>query len=355
MSKHGANSAIWLNRKLLGAFCAVLEGCVKSSSCRIVFGTMICVGMLVSGPVAAGPGVNQFEVKDLESDPGELQFQSQNAISFGQPKRQVRETAPGVFAFDDNTIARERYALEMQMGLTTWFRMRLGIEFEKERTEEPGSLARANAFDNLSLAGIALEGVAVVVPIKGNGIGLGFLAELDQSVGSGGAHQIYAGPIVQAVYGPWSALANLMIVQHLGSSDVTGETPADRKRDFAYAAQLQYTVSPTWALALEGYGTIDRLGTSGTPPPERALFGDHDQHRLGPIVYYRFDPSGKPLAGVHKGGGKSAIKSAVKDDDDGKGGDDDKGQLVSIGVGVLFGLNNNTPSETLKLSLEYNF
>jgi hypothetical protein len=47
------------------------------------------------------------------------------------------------------------------------------------------------------------------------------------------------------------------------------------------------------------------------------------------------------------------------DDDDDKGGDGkaDKAdeKSVSIGVGMLFGLNGNTPSETLKLSLEYNF
>lgn len=321
---------------------------------------MICraiiTACLVVGPWSlahAGPGINQFETKDLESDPGEMQFQSQNAIAFGQPRRGVRETAPGVFAYDDNTAARERYALEMQMGLTSWFRMRLGVEFEKERLEEPGSAARANAYSNLSLSGIAMEGVAILVPVKGNGVGLGVLVEFDHSVG-GGADQIYAGPILQAVSGPWSALANLMIVQHMGSADPSGQTAADRKRDFAYAAQLQYTVSPHWALALEGYGTLDRLGNSGTAPPERALFGDHDQHRLGPIVYYRFDPAGLGKTKT----GKSSLKTADADGGGGKSGDGDgdgKTSQVSIGLGVLFGLNGNTPGETLKLSVEYNF
>ena len=316
---------------------------------------MICVCTAsYSDPGAAGPAVNQFETKDLESDPGEMQFQSQNAISFGQPKRQVKQTGPGDAAFDDNTVARERYALEMQMSVATWFRTRVGVEFEKERLEDPGSVARANAFEDLHLTGVALEGVFVFVPVKGDGIGLGLLTEYDRSV-RGGVSQFYAGPIIQAVSGPWTALANLLVVQHMGSADKTGSTPADRKRDFAYAAQLQYTISPTWALALEAYGTVDRIGNSGTPSVEQKLFGDFDQHRVGPVVYYRFDP--------HGGGGsiklaKAGVKGVSKDDDDGKAGakdDDDKKSSVSVGLGLLFGLNKNTPDETLKLSVEYNF
>ncbi len=326
---------------------------------KIILIGMVCLCTLShTDPVSAGPAVNQFETKDLESDPGELQFQSQNAISFGQPKRQVRQTAPGNYIYDDNSVARERYALEMQMSIATWFRTRLGVEFEKERLDDPGSVARANAFEDLHLTGVALEGVFVFVPVKGDGIGLGLLTEYDRSV-RGGTSQFYAGPIIQAVSGPWTALANLLVVQHLGSADKTGLTPADRKRDFAYAAQLQYTFSSAWALALEAYGTVDRIGNSGTPTAEQKLFGDFDQHRVGPVVYYRFDPHGsagsvKPA----KVGVKGIGKTGGKDDDDGKPGakdDDDKKASVSVGLGLLFGLNKNTPDETLKMSVEYNF
>lgn len=306
-------------------------------------------------PVTAGPAINQFETKDLDSSPGDLQFQSQNALSFGNPRRQIRQTAPGAFAFDDNTIAKERFALEMQMGITSWFRTRLGVEFEKERVNDPSSTARAGAFEDLHLTGIAMEGVFVFVPVKGDGVGLGLLTEFDHGV-RGGGDQFYIGPIIQAVSGPWTGLANLLIVQHSGSPDKSRNLPDDRKRDFAYAAQLQYTASPTWALAVEAYGTLDRIGHSGSPTAEQALFGDLDQHRIGPVVYYRFDV-GKPHA--PKGPGKSAVKGLAHDDDDPKAalkdGDDDKTTSVSVGLGLLFGLNRTTPDETLKLSLEVNF
>jgi hypothetical protein len=196
----------------------------------------------------AGPSVNQFEVKDLESEPGEMQFQSQNAISSGFAKRRVTQGGNGDLVYDDNTVAKERYALEMQMGITSWFRTRVGIEFEKERVDDPTSVARANAFQDLHLTGVALEGVFVFVPVKKEGIGLGLLTELDAPV-RGGTRQVYVGPIVHALSGPWSALANLMLVQQFGSPQ-RGLLPEDRKQDFAYAAQVKYDLSDAWGLAL---------------------------------------------------------------------------------------------------------
>jgi hypothetical protein len=311
--------------------------------------------ILPVAPALAGPAINQFETKDLESSPGDLQFQSQNAIAFNQPRRKIRQTEPGEFVYDDNSIARERYALEMQMGITSWFRARLGVEFEKERLDDPSSPARANAFEDLHLTGIALEGVFVLIPVKTSGIGLGLLTEYDSSV-RGGLNQFYIGPIIQAVNGPWSALANLLLVQNYGKPDRQGLLPNDKKRDFAYALQVQYEASQTWALAVEAYGTFDRFDGSGTPPPDQVPFGRVDQHRAGPVVYYRFNKDGGSTAPAK---GKQGL-AALRKDDDAPGaaaGDNDDGKKgqVSIGVGLLFGLNDNTPRETLKLSLEYNF
>ncbi|MEQ1694937.1 MAG: hypothetical protein ABL901_03760 [Hyphomicrobiaceae bacterium] len=326
-----------------------------SPASKFVFIGMICAGAIAAViPAAAGPAIGQFETKDLESDPGEMQFQSQNAISFGQPKRHIKQPAPDELAFDDNSVTRERYALEMQMSIATWFRTRVGVEFEKERLDDPGSVARANAFENLNLTGVAIEGVFILVPVKDNGIGIGLLTEYDAAVRGGGS-LFSAGPIIQAVAGPWTALANLLVVQHMGSADPTGLTPPDRKRDFAYAAQLQYTYSPAWALALEAYGTVDRIGNSGTRSDENRLFGNFDQHRIGPVVYYRFDPHGS--AGNVKSA-KASVTHVGQDVGDGKPDakdDDDKKSSVSVGLGLLFGLNKNTPAESLKLSVEYNF
>jgi len=232
-------------------------------------------------------------------------------------------------------------------------RTRLGVEFEKSRLDDPGILARANAYEDLQLASVQLEGVLVFKPVKNDGIGLGLLTEFDSAVGaSGGGKQLYIGPIVQAASGPWTAIANLLLVQHFGSTGRLDTVPADRSVDFAYALQLQYEFSKTWAVAAESYGTFDRIAPSGSQDATLALFGRFDQHRAGPVVYYRFDPDPSKPAKLTAAAAKG-LSNGGDDDRPGAGGS--KETSVSIGVGVLFGLNPNTPGLTYKLSLEYNF
>ncbi|MBX9926072.1 MAG: hypothetical protein K2Y05_06920 [Hyphomicrobiaceae bacterium] len=299
----------------------------------------------VGHPASAGPAIGQFEVKDLESEPGDLQFQSQNAISAGQPRRRSMDVDKET-RFDPNTVMKERYALELQASVTTWFRGRVGIEFEKSRLDEVPSAALADAFGSLELSNAAVEGIFILVPPKEGRIGLGVLTEYERGI-TEKLDLFYAGPILTYVTGSWSAMANLLIVQHLRA--------VDRKRDFAYAAQLQHTISPSWAVALEAYGTIDRLGTSGRKSEDVAGFPDFDQHRLGPVVYYRWGSElGSKSAARHRD--FPAQRASSRDDDAGAlaSADDDK-EPVSIGAGVLFGLNGNTPDRTLKLSLEVEF
>jgi hypothetical protein len=112
-------------------------------------------------------------------------------------------------------------------------------------------------------------------------------------------------------------------VKHLG-----GDEPRDEKVDFAYATQFGYQLNQDWRLALEAYGTIDRIGNSGSEDEEAQLFGDHDQHRLGPVIYF-----------------STGFEGESSDDD----------SPISIGLGLLIGLNGNTPDTTLKWSVEIEF
>ena len=139
--------------------------------------------ILQAQPAFAGPAVNQFEVKDLDSGPGDLEFQSQNAWTTGQPRRRSAIVAPGEKAFDDNTVIKQREALEIQLGITDWFRVRLGVEFEQERLDNPATLADVNSFASLKFDEVAVEGVLVFVKPKDEGIGLGLLMEYGSPVG----------------------------------------------------------------------------------------------------------------------------------------------------------------------------
>lgn len=307
---------------------------------RAAMGIAAVGAALGAPPAGAGPAINQFEVKNLQSGPGEFEFQSQNAFSTGQSRRRSLETSPGEFAYDDNTVVRQREALEIQVGITDFFRIRVGIEFEQERLDEPGLFADRNAFGDLELDELSLEGVLVLVKPKPNGVGLGLLVEYGAPL-SGGAEsqsEVFIGPIVEAHAGPWSFIGNFAVVRHMGGDAESGNADyvRDEKWDFSYFLQGQ-----AWALALEAYGTIDRIGDSGTKSEEAALFRDFDQHRAGPVLYYSFFPNG---SGRARG-------AALKRAEDGE----EKEVEVSVGFGALFGLNENTPDTTYKLSVEVEF
>ncbi|HEX7082474.1 MAG TPA: hypothetical protein VF329_15805 [Gammaproteobacteria bacterium] len=271
----------------------------------------------------AEPAVGQFELKTLESAPGRFEFQSQNAWSWGQPQRRSAVGPEGV-VFDENTVIRARHALELEIGFTDRLKSRIGVEFEKERVDEPETIDRANDFESMRLEELGAELIVVLVPREADGVGLGLVFEIEQPVDQDETSRFILGPIIEYRAGRWFAAAIPVFVRAFGGEAEEGEQ-FDDKWDFAYAAQLRYTLLNRWALALEGYGTVERLGDTGHRSEAARLFGDFDQHRLGPVLYY--------TTGL------------------GRGSDAE----VTIGLGLLEGLNGNTPDHTLKLSIEVDF
>jgi hypothetical protein len=285
--------------------------------------------LLVSKTSHAEPFVGQFELKTLESAPGSHEFQSQNAWSWNQPRRRVVVDDEEILA-DENSLFRERYALELEIGLTHALKMRIGVELENERVDEVSTIARANEFEGLKLEEIGAEIVAIVIPREGDGMGLGFVAEVEGPIDLDGPNNLIVGPIVEYRSGPWFFAAVPTLVRTFGGDGEDGEG-TDDKWDFAYASQIMYRWSDRWALALEGYGTIERLGDSGRPSEAARLFGDSNQHRLGPVVYYEH----------------SLAHSA--------GAGEDESPTLTVGLGLLEGLSSHTPDHTLKLSIEVDF
>lgn len=302
-------------------------------------GAAVMVAVVAAASVSgarAGPAVGQFELKDLDSEPGDIEFQSQNAHSFGQPHRRIDTSDPGETLYDGNSVIHQRHALELEFGITRYLKTRIGIEYEKERLDDPGSITDANAFDDLKLTELGGEAIVILKRLeKGDGFGFGIVTEYERPIDSEESSTILAGPIIEARYGKWSANVNLTAVRFFG-----GEHPRDDKLDFAYASKLAYTFNDNWTLAMEGYGTVDRLGSTGRRDDDAIRFGDHDQHRLGPILYYTFDA----------GKGLSLKPPSLK-----TGDDDDEGVQVLVGAGALFGLNENTPDTTLKWTVEVEF
>ncbi|HEY4366805.1 MAG TPA: hypothetical protein VGN07_06180 [Steroidobacteraceae bacterium] len=300
-------------------------------------------GCCAFAPLKAEPVIGQFELKTLDSAPGAYEFQSQNAWSWDQPQRQIEADGPDDFAADENSITCERYALELERGFTRFFKMRVGVEFEKERLDDPATIERANDFGALKLAEVGIEAVAIFVPREGDGAGLGVVAELEGPPNQDEPNNLTLGTIVEFKSGPWLAAAVPMVVHSFGGDAEAGER-VDNKWDFAYAAQLMYTFSAAWSLAFEGYGTVERIGNTGHPSDSAQRFGDFDQHRAGAILYYTYDFDGARPAPL------TAKPMSLSEEDE-----ESEGTSLTVGFGLLEGLNGNTPDHTLKLSIEVHF
>lgn len=265
---------------------------------------------------AAGPAIDQFEIKEPSAEPGRVERQIINDISAGNPPR-----AMAVGSFDDNTVTRERHGFEFELGVSRYLKTRLGLEFDKDRTDDPASALEANAYAPLQLTEVGLETVLVLSRETGASPGIGLLTEVNHAMGPEASTLVF-GPLLQVSRPAWSATLNLTFTRFFGG---TGEGTHDDKWDFSYAAQLKVNLAKDVDLALEGYGTFERIAASGTRGEASRLFGDHDQHRLGAILY---------VGGL---GGKAS------------------GAETTFGLGVLVGLNSSTPDATVKLDLETEF
>jgi hypothetical protein len=287
--------------------------------------------MPLSSPAWAGPSLDQFEIKDLETEPAAVELESQNDFSAGNPKRRVAPDGTGGIVADDNTVTRQREGLELEIGLATFLKLRLGVEFEQSRIDDPKTFNDAARMGPLVFDSYGAETIWTVIPRKGDGVGLGFLVEWDQSAHAGEASTLTIGPIIEWQSGRWSGTLNPTAIQYFGGGF------ADRGQvDFGYAARLMYRTSDQLALAIESYGGVERVSGGNSDESER-LFGTFDQYRLGPIIYWTF---------------------GADDDAKNKSGSDietEKKVETTVGVGALFGLNSDTPATTLKLSLDFDF
>lgn len=300
-----------------------LIGASAVAACAAVAGALF-----PPGTAEAGPAIGQFEIKSAKSTPGEFEFQSQNAYDVGLPRRQTRVVG-GDLEADHNSLPRQRHALEIEYGITTFLKARIGVEYEKERREDPLSVRDANGFEDLKLDEYEAEVIWVLIPRREEGFALGVVVEYEHPAESGSSKKLNYGPLIEWNSGPWRLTLNPMLSQFLdGERNAAGQK--DEKTDFTYSARILNRWSDSFSFALEAYGTVERIGGRGGKSDEALLFGDYDQHRLGPVLYWSWEPGRNPF-------GREPESE------------------VTLGLGTLFGLNENTPTASLKLSMEVTF
>jgi hypothetical protein len=303
---------------------------------------------------AAGLANAQFEVEEPEAQQGEVELEYNGDYHFGNPRRRIAIDGGEIVA-DENEVWRQRHVFGIGMGLTNFFKLTIEAEFEQERLDEFDDVVLANSFGDLEATEIQFEGIAVLRPLKGDGFGAAAFISYVAALGDD-PNQFQIGPILKAAQGPWSATTNLFFIKNIGGGErePDGSIFRDERWDFQYAWRVNYQISDRWALALEGFGTINRLGDSGRRSEAVELFGDQDQHRLGPVGYYTFKHARPARMGSLKDNGNGEA-SAGQAGGNGNGDEDDDGTIVTAGFGVLIGLNEDTSDVALKWSLEVEF
>ena len=288
-----------------------------------------------------------LEIEQPKVEAGEIEIEYRGDYHFQQPRRRFIQSPELVF--DDNGFNRQRHTIGIGYGLTKWLGLLVGLEAEQARFEDAESFAGARGFDELKVTEIELEGTVVLVPAGKNGFAAAALIQQHFALEQDEAHQLFLGTALQYVLGPWSATANLYAVKNIGGrGERDGASIRDERWDFQYAAQVKYQVNSRLALALEGYGVVERLGNSGTKSDERQLFGDFDRHLLGPAIYYSWRDDDRTATQPGKG---LRVRSADANDQNG----DKPGPTYSMGAGVLFGLTESTSDVVLKWTLGVEF
>lgn len=296
---------------------------------------------------ASANAQHHLEIEQPQVAAGEVEIEYRGDYHFQQPSRRFVQTPELVL--DDNGFNRQRHSIGIGYGLTKWLGLLIGLEGEQTRFEDAETLAGARAFDELKLTEIELEGTIVLVPADKHGFAAAALIQQHIALERDEAHQLFLGTALQYTSGPWSATANLYAVKNIGGRQERDNAfIRDERWDFQYAAQVKYQVNSRLALALEGYGVIERLGNSGTKSDESQLLGDFDRHLLGPAIYYSWSEDDGAATKPGKG---FRVRSADTNDKNG----DKHGPTYSMGAGVLFGLSENAADVVLKWTLGVEF
>jgi hypothetical protein len=196
---------------------------------------------------------------------------------------------------DDDDLLRQSHEVEFQYGLTDWWMLRL-----TPNVEQPDG-------ESIELASVGIETQFVLLPRRGGILGIAVMAgygPYSLFVDDDHTDEFEFGPVVEYAPGPWLFTVNPRL------TDETGHAADQDWLGFEYAAQARYSVTDRWALAVLGFGEIEELVHAGP--------FDTQVHVLGPSLYLFSDPESE--------------------------------REWSLGAGVLFGLTDESPETSLRIT-----
>lgn len=140
-------------------------------------------------------------------------------------------------------------------------------------------------------------------------VDIGFLFEIERPRDRREGYEYRWGPLFQADLAPdVQANLNLLLEKHI-------RTPTAEKAELGYQWQLKYRWRPEFEFGVQGFGNVG--------PWSHWEAGSKQSHIAGPAVFGRVKLGGR--------------------------------QVIKYNAGVLFGLTDGSPRNTLRLQAEYEF
>lgn len=229
----------------------------------------------------------EYEIPDVDAEKGAIEVEYRGASHWGLPRAEED---------DDVHALRQSHEVEFQYGVNDWWMLRL-----TPNVEQPDG-------ESIELASVGIETQFVLVTRGDGPLGIAIMAgygPYSLFVEDGQPDEFEFGPVVEYALGPWLFTVNPRLTDELGSAaeqDWLG---------FEYAAQVRYSLSDRWAIAVLGFGEIEELVHAGP-------FEDQS-HVLGPSLYLLSDP--------------------------------DSEREWMLAAGVLFGLTDESPDTSLRITL----
>ena len=242
----------------------------------------------------------EFEIPEVDAEKGAFEAEYRGARHWGLPR------ASGD---DDVDALRQSHEVELQYGLTDWWMLRLTPNLEQP------------AGGPLEFASLGIETQFVLIPRRGGTLGVAFMAgygPYSLFVEDDSPDELEFGPVVEIAPGPWLLSLNPRLAREIGEHAET------ESFGFEYAAQLKYSFTRRWAIAVLGFGEIEDLAHAGP--------FESQTHVLGPSLY---------LSSPHE---REGGKEDAEDE-----------REWNLGVGVLFGLTEASADAALRVTfaMEY--
>lgn len=190
-----------------------------------------------------------------------------------------------------------KHSLAFGVGVNSWWATEVYASWHKEGDEKFG-------FDAWEW-----ENRFQLTPTGKYPVDIGFVVEIERPKDRAEGYELRWGPLLQAEFGSqWLGSLNLLVGKHYRS-----EEPS--KAELGYQWQLKYRWKPEFEFGVQGFGEVGPLA-HWAPHSEQS-------HIAGPAVF------GKAKLGPH--------------------------QAFKYDVGLLFGVTHESPRNTLRAKLEFEF